>query len=415
MQAAQYETPVHFQKDGQWVDYDNTLTEVSADEGENAGKVIKNKDLVNTLADYTVRLSKKTNGKKFVRLEKDGYKLSWYYLNAKKRTAEVTQLADDGDMTTLEKLSSRVVYEEVYQDTDFEYLVTPEGLKENIILKDVGTQTVFTAEYKASGLVPVLIDDKNIELRSSDGTVIYTISAPYMTDASGETSTAVSLSVSNIKNNTFTLTVTLDAQWLSAENRAFPVTVDLYLETSQKWTDNTVSHSAYIASSTPNAQYGRGGSSYEGSLYVGNTLGRGKTRALIKNPTLPTLGVADTVIHAELAVYVYECYPELRIDLHRVTSAWDQSTVCWNSNVQYENKIIDYQNVQYMEADTPNKVRWQQFEITDLVRGWYSGDYANNGVLLRSDKENSSSQARAWMFSSGYTTILEARPVLLIH
>lgn len=370
---------------------------------------------VNTLADYTVRLSKKTNGKKFVRLEKDGYKLSWYYLNAKKRTAEVTQLADDGDMTTLEKLSSRVVYEEVYQDTDFEYLVTPEGLKENIILKDVGTQTVFTAEYKANGLTPVLIDDKNIELRSSDGTVIYTISAPYMTDASGETSTAVSLSVSNIKNNTFTLTVTLDAQWLSAENRAFPVTVDPYLETSQKWTDNTVSHSAYIASSTPNAQYGRGGSSYEGSLYVGNTLGRGKTRALIKNPTLPTLGVADTVIHAELAVYVYECYPELRIDLHRVTSAWDQSTVCWNSNVQYENKIIDYQNVQYMEADTPNKVRWQQFEITDLVRGWYSGDYANNGVLLRSDKENSSSQARAWMFSSGYTTILEARPVLLIH
>lgn len=46
MQAAQYETPVHFQKDGQWVDYDNTLTEVSADEEENAGKVIKNKDLV---------------------------------------------------------------------------------------------------------------------------------------------------------------------------------------------------------------------------------------------------------------------------------------------------------------------------------------------------------------------------------
>lgn len=415
IQAAQYGMPVHFQKDGQWVDYDNTLTEVDAEEEENRGKIIKNKDLVNTLADYTVRLSKKTNGKKFVRIDKDGYKLSWYYLDAKKSTAEVTELTDDGDMTTLEKLSSRVVYEDVYKDIDFEYLVTPEGLKENIILKDIGAQSVFTAEYKANGLTPVLIDNKNIELRSPDGTAIYTISAPYMTDANGETSTDVTLSISNIKNNTFTVMLTLNAEWLSAENRVFPVTVDPYLETSQKWTDNTVSHSAYIASSTPNAKYGRGGSSYEGSLYVGNTLGRGKTRALIKNPTLPTLGVADTVVHAELAVYVYECYPELRIDLHRVTSAWDQSTVCWNSNVQYDNKIIDYQNVQYMEADTPNKVRWQQFEITDLVRGWYSGEYANNGVLLRSDKETSSSQARAWMFSSGYTTILEARPMLLIH
>ena len=60
IQAAQYGMPVHFQKDGQWVDYDNTLTEVDADEEENRGKIIKNKDLVNTLADYTVRLSKKT-------------------------------------------------------------------------------------------------------------------------------------------------------------------------------------------------------------------------------------------------------------------------------------------------------------------------------------------------------------------
>lgn len=90
MQAAQYAEPVHFLKDGVWTDYDNTLTEVESDEEENEGRtLLKNKDLTNQVADYSVRLSKKTNGKKFVRIEKDGYKLSWYYVGANKSTAQV--------------------------------------------------------------------------------------------------------------------------------------------------------------------------------------------------------------------------------------------------------------------------------------------------------------------------------------
>lgn len=84
IQAAQYGVPVHFEKNGEWVDYDNTLIEVEADESENENKIVKNKDLTNRTADYSVRLSKKTNGKKFVRLEKDNYKISWYYEDAKK-------------------------------------------------------------------------------------------------------------------------------------------------------------------------------------------------------------------------------------------------------------------------------------------------------------------------------------------
>lgn len=64
VQAAQYLTPVHFEQNGKWVDYDNTLSETNADDDENAGRIIKSKDLVNNTADYSVRLSKKTNGKK---------------------------------------------------------------------------------------------------------------------------------------------------------------------------------------------------------------------------------------------------------------------------------------------------------------------------------------------------------------
>lgn len=410
--AAQYDVPVHFMQNNEWTDYDNTLVEVDADSED--GEPASNKDLTNVLADYSVRLSKKTNGKKFVRIEKDGYKLSWYYTKANKVTAQISEITDDGDETTLEKLSSKIVYEDVYSDTDFEYIVSSEGLKENIILKDRGTQTVFEAEYKANGLTPIQVDDKTIELRADDGTVIYVISAPCMTDSNGEASNGIALSLSNIKNNKFTVITTLDEEWLNEIGRTYPVTVDPYLQTSQKWED-AACNSAYIASSTPNTCYGRGGSGYEGSLYVGKTNNRGKTRSLIKLSKLPDLGIADKVVYAEMAVWTYACYPELTINLHNVTSSWNQSTVCWNSNIQYDSSITDYQTVQHIEETNLNADRWQIFEITDLVRGWYSGEIANNGVMLRSEKENNSSQARAWLFSSGYTSYSQVRPVFVIH
>lgn len=302
MKALQYETPIHFQYNGKWENYDNTLKETDATEEENDGELFKNKDLMNTFADFSVRFSKKTNGKKFVRFEKDGYTISWYYQNAKKQRAKVIKSEDDGDKTTLENITSEVVYKSVYKNTDFQYFVNSEGVKENILLTDDNAPTTFVAEYKAKGLTPVQIDSKTIELYDLDGKTIYILSAPYMIDSAFEVSYDVSLTLGDCKNGKFTVTTTLNSEWTKSEDRVYPITVDPFLQSSQKWEDNTACHSAYIASSTPNAAYGRGGANYEGSLYVGNTNGRGKTRSLIKNPNLPKIGVADKVVNAERTV-----------------------------------------------------------------------------------------------------------------
>lgn len=64
LQAAQYSVPVHFEQNGEWADYDNFLDEVDADDSENSSKLLKNKDLTNRTADYSVRLSKKNKRQK---------------------------------------------------------------------------------------------------------------------------------------------------------------------------------------------------------------------------------------------------------------------------------------------------------------------------------------------------------------
>ncbi len=405
--ATQYEVPVHFIQDGEWTDYDNTLVEVDA--GTEDGETASNKDLTNILADYSVRLSKKTNGKKFVRIEKDGYKLSWYYTKANKVTAQITETTDDGDETTLEKLSSQVIYKNVYKDIDFEYIVGSEGLKENIILNSKDTQTEFVAEYKANGITPVQVNDKTIELRVEDGTVIYTINAPYMTDANMEYSGGITLTLSNIKNNKFTVTTTLDEEWLNDNDRAYPVTVDPVIRTKQEYTE---SDSAFVGSLYPTRNYFTYGLSHNGadsgSMYVGKISGYGQTESYLKVNTLPTLGVADKVVYAQIDMGLITCELGMQLEVKRLIEAWSMSSVTWSNKPEPAPSITDY-----IVLEGGESAEWLSFEITDLVRGWYSGEYPNYGMSFSTPKTTS---AKVWMCSTDFIEkgLKENRPVISI-
>ncbi len=419
IQAAQYAVPVHFAQNGVWTDYDNTLTEVDADEEENDGKLLKNKDLTNQAADYSVRLSKKTNGHKFVRLEKDGYKISWYYLNANKSTAQIAETEDDGDPTTLEKLSSAVVYENVYKATDFEYILNSQGVKENLLLQSTKAPTEFTAEYKAGGLTPVAVDTQTVELRASDGTVVYTLSAPYMEDTNGETSTGVTLTLGEIKNDTFRVTLTLDSTWLQAEERAFPVTVDPYLTTSQ---DKSAMTSTFVDSGHPNTAHATAADD-AGSMYIGrNIYEYGTAKTYIKVNSLPDIGgIGSKVIDSKLSICkrnVYSTTDAIRVNAYRVKTGWDKNSLTYNNQPSCYSDILDY-----MQFPADNKVQsdyhdnygypeFKTIEITDLVRGWYDGVYENYGIMLDTEATNTH---KVWFFSIQYTTYTETRPVLTVH
>ena len=374
--AVQYEGSVHFILNDEWTDYDNTLTEVDADEEENENKSVKNKDLKNTLADYSVRLSKKTNGKKFVRIEKDGYKLSWYYTNANKVTAKITEIVDDGDDFTLEKISSKVVYEDVYENTDFEYIVSPDGLKENIILQNAGTQTVFEAEYKVDKLSPVQVDSKTINLVSANGEVIYTISAPYMADSNNQNSSGVTLTLSAVDNNKFTVTTTLDENWLNDDSRVYPVTVDPMVMTKP---DPATIDNKYLTTNSSNL------SAY-GSMYVGKEANMGQTRSAVKFTSIPVLDKGDMVCGAviNLAQLQYEhvSNTQLQINAYEITSAWSGFNnsapgICTSTNPVHDDKVLDY-----VTTTASNNYKQISWNITSVVKKWYNNPSTNHGIFF---------------------------------
>lgn len=418
VQAIQYAAPVHYAQDGVWMDYDNSLIEIDADEEENAGKLLKNKDLVNRSADYSVRLSKKTNGKKFVRLEKDGYKLSWYYSDANKSTAKVVEQTEDGDQTTLEYVTSRVLYKDVFKATNFEYVLHAGGVKENLLLQSKKAPTTFTAEYKVNGLTPIQKDAQTIELQAADGTVVYVLRAPYMTDAAGELSEDIALSLIAKKNNTFTLKLTLDAQWLQDENRAYPVTVDPAIQTKQE-TDKMTS--TFVDSGHPNTTHGAAQDDL-GSMYVGrNIYSFGTARTYIKVNELPDIGgIGSKVIDARLSVCkrnVYSTSDEVRVNVYPVTGSWSASALTYNNQPSYNANAVDYMlfkadnKVQSDYHDNYGYSEFKTVEITDLVRGWYENTSTNYGVMLDTEATNTH---KVWFFSIKYTTYPVTRPVLTV-
>lgn len=228
----------------------------------------------------------------------------------------------------MDKLTSTVLYKDVYENVDLEYVVLPTGLKENIILKSDAAQMVFEAEYKSNGLIPEQLDEKTIVLKSDDGENIYTICAPFMEDSGGVYCENVSLTLENIKSNSFSVIISLDKDWLLQEERKYPVLVDPVLKTNQ---DISAANSAFVSSANPNKCYLASGTDEMGSLYVGNISGFGQTESYIKFTSLPTLGIADKVIDARVYLALRKCEIGLTVNIKQLTSDWDPYTVKWNN------------------------------------------------------------------------------------
>ena len=105
-----------------------------------------------------------------------------------------------------------------------------------------------------------------------------------------------------------------------------------------------------------------------------------------------------TITSATLYINVDEPSGQ-RIDIHRVTSPWDENTVTWNSFNETYMPGIEMS----FYADM---MGWKTIDMTALVQGWIEGDYANNGLLLRQIEQNSP-RTIFWAKEGDYPPYLE--------
>lgn len=222
VRALVYDTAVH-RPDGQggYTEIDNRLSQ--------------NEDgIVNTNA--RIKFSKKITGKgTLFTLHEGNRKITLSLPGAVKKTpATVVHNGTTNkkaatkleELSTLSKTVSSVSYRNILPQTDIEYILQGNNIKENIVVNAPKERYSYTFELELCNLTAARTSAGEITLRDGEETV-YTLPAPFMYDADGKYSEAVdyTLTPSN-GNGKYTLTVTADEGWLNAEERVFPVTID---------------------------------------------------------------------------------------------------------------------------------------------------------------------------------------------
>jgi RHS repeat-associated protein len=136
------------------------------------------------------------------------------------------------------------VYESPEADAAFEYTTLPDGLKEEIELKGPSSPSSFRYELTASsGLSADLTAGGSVVFKNGQGEVAGSLPAPTVADADSlaPDPDQVSYQLSPREGGAWTLTVSVDAEWLEAQNRSWPVQIDPTITTEKTDLDCTIS------------------------------------------------------------------------------------------------------------------------------------------------------------------------------
>ena len=355
--AVMFDVPVHrANSDGEWEDIDNRI---SASANELA------------TSDSRIKFAKKTTGNSVIFTLHDGNGKITFALDgaAKKISAEVRNGTADENadeitkLSHIERLNSSVIYRGILPETDLEYVVVSNSIKENIILRSALAPDSFVFTVKLNNLSAETTPDGGIAVIRENGETVYRIAPPFMYDAAGNMSDSVAYTLEQSGNNTYKITVSADRTWINDESRVFPVTVDPSLSTGD---DNVTDLSVSSSSPTSNTNVST-------SLYVD-----ANESAYWKCTTLPKLPNYSYITSAKLSVYCW--YGTNYVGAHRVSSGWD-STLVYNDTVGSSPKGDIYSTpIDYSHVSSGKNGVW---DITDLVRSWADGSVPNYGICLK--------------------------------
>ena len=386
-----------------------------AEDAGPAGEDTGSGDVANIAGSFRVRLSNKVKKKNMVRLGEGETKLTWGFVDARSVKRQILKSADavdseqksadlpeaqavgnggaddigsadnavkdhagNADPTAayaVPNLESRVLYPEAFEGVDIRYTIGPDRLKEDLVLKHAEAVKSFTWRY-APGELRARQDGADVVFEDAEGMEAYRLSAPYMEDAAGSISRGLTLTLTDDggkKNKEAYVRLEADGEWLGAEDRAYPVTIDPVVSTP---VDRDKIRDCHVSS------YYHGDNFYNSHMLKTGRVDGSTLRSYMKFE-LPYINRADQMITSAwlwLTKYAGSGSAARYIDVHKVTGSWDHKTLTWDNRPGYDGQVIDYAVYQTDEADQ------QGFDITNLVKDWYMNG-KNYGLMVKDHTE----------------------------
>jgi len=373
IQALIYDEDIHCLKDAVYEEINNTLVE-------------NNDRLCNQMNDIEVSFSK-CSDENLVTFQKDSHYIKMNIVGSNQVFNK--ELKKDNKI----RKKGSISYLNIFDNIDLNYKILPNKIKENIIINDKSAiQDKITFHIETD--LELILEDNKI-LSNSD----LLIDKSFMVDSNNIVNDNLHYEL-NKEDNCYELILYLDKKWLESKDRKYPVYIDPTITSKDCSLVDT-----YISSKNPNTNYGN-----ETSLKVGRVASDDEYYSLIKCG-LPTIGTGSTVIDAKLLVcqlpiqkpegtYYYPI-----ITAHQITSDWNETEVTWNNmhdkfNKKVENYIGAGMDIFY---EPNNTASYTFFNITNIVKRWYSG-VPNYGVLLKEyDSEYKSNQVSYDFVSKNHT------------
>jgi YD repeat-containing protein len=395
---------IHYKKDGKFVDIDNTMVK----SGKLGNKVLTNKD--NALG---VELTTTLNEDKQIKVTNAGYTLSFKFLenlNSASAHIEKQQAVNTDDnqdvseqayeKSGLDNKDSAIKYSNIMDNVDAEYVVQPEKLKENIILKEKPTEDVsFSYSITASGLTAKVNKDNSINFYAGTNkkTLIFILPAPVMFDSNNISSSDIQVILNKETDGTYTMTYVPSMTWLNSTDTGYPVTVDPVISTPK--VSNAVQDS-YVSSDNQTTNYGT------------------STELLLRNNSevplvrLTMINLAYDSVITKANVYLYNNTENgtgnCAVAAKGITTggSWTETSVDWEDYAAMtKTNTVDLQTV---DLSSPGYVSW---DITKLMKSWRSNNTVLNGMVF----ETESTTAQDVSFASSENENSSIRPYFTIE
>ena len=284
--------------------------------------------------------------------------------------------------STAERIDRKTVSYDYDSKTTIEYSLTYTGFKEDIVVSEYTGQTEYDFTLYTNGLTLTEVDgsfylvDGNNTVKAALGDIII-FTADEKNNTMGEM-TAQTV----IENQEYLLTISVDAEYLAAEETVYPIRIDPSVEICY---DND--GAGAIQDVTLNSLQGSSGTS--GSLMVGLRETYGKSRILMKFPGLDVNALGSNVAITEATVELRDLMCEtagLEVSCYVFTgNVWSESTANWsNVNPDSYSTFLSSQTISYANGIQQSTAHRYAFDITKAVEGWRAGNYnPNKGILFK--------------------------------
>ncbi len=345
--------PVHYFEDGEWLEIDNTLTET-------------NGTITNESNGFSVDLPSEITSDKNVTIATEKAELSFTMENISSSVAEIAEIEPVNDETSLmmglDNIASSVEYTSVMTNTDLVYDIGADSVKESIILSSCPSQvTDYSYTINTNGATLYLNEDNSINV-VKNGQIEFVIEAPYMFDSNGISTDYIDVSLENIGESTYTLTYSPDYDWLSSDERVYPVTID---PTTTVYSATAISE-AFIGTVDSTA------TDLDKFHYLKNA-----NRLYFKYSDSVSNGFGKNAVitNAEFSLYCEALTDDDTLAVFPISSEWTEETV---TPVTETADLLDYNIIKYGES--AKRYVW---DITEIAAKWQMNQFDNNGISIR--------------------------------